>query len=185
MSNSSGVMAQDSERSRRTELLVAGLKFTRAVGRIGGVVGVSLVGSICTEKPNPKDIDFLVTISVDVDFAALAKQGRRLKGRAQQVNRGADIFLARAGKYIGRICHYRECWPRRTCRALHCGRTQHLNDDLTTLRLPDELVALPPVTIWPSIVRRCELPADVEAFLAQIATVDIPRPRTSGADASS
>jgi len=161
-------MARYDEPPRRRELLAAALDFVRAATLIQGVLSISLLGSICTERANPKDVDFLVTIRDDIDFVALSKEGRRLKGRAQQVNRGADIFLARAGKYIGRVCHYRECWPRRACTALHCGRTQNLNDDLETVRLSDELVNAPPLTLWPAVTRRVELPEDVEGFLAQL-----------------
>ena len=178
-------MVRSHDRARRPELLAAGSLFARAAIQIHGVLELSLLGSIGTPRPDPKDIDFLVTISADVDLAVLAAHGRRLKGRAQQVNRGADIFLVRAGEYVGRICHYRECWPRRACCALNCGQTQHLNDDLTVLRLRPELIASPPVTIWPSVRRRCELPPDVEAFLAQVGTpANTPLQPSSGADAT-
>jgi len=167
-------MVRHYDAPRRRELLLAALEFVRAASRIPGVLSISLVGSICTERVNPKDVDFLVRIADDVDFVALSTEGRRLKGCAQQVNRGADIFLARAGKYIGRICHYRECWPRRACTALHCGLTQHLNDDLETVRLSDELVNAPPVTLWPAVKRRADLPADVEAFIAELVAAATP-----------
>jgi hypothetical protein len=109
-------MARHQEPGRRQELLAAGLDFVRAVVRIDGVLQVSLLGSICTDRANPKDIDFLVVIGDEIRFDALATEGRRLKGRTQRVNRGADIFLATdAGEYVGRVCHYRECWPRRAC----------------------------------------------------------------------
>lgn len=158
-------MDQHADRGRRADLLAAGLVFARAASQIRGVLDMSLLGSICSSRPDPKDIDFLVTISADVDLQTLALQGRRMKGRAQQVNRGADIFLVCDGKYVGRICHYRECWPRRACQAHHCGQTPHLNDDLTTLTLASSVVERPPVTIWPVICRRVQLPQDVEGFL--------------------
>jgi hypothetical protein len=162
-------MTRDSEPGRRQELLAAGLSFVRAAVQIAGVRQVSLLGSICTDRINPKDIDFLVVIGNDIDFDALATEGRRLKGRAQQVNRGADIFLATDhGEYIGRVCHYRECWPRRACRARHCGKVQHLNDDLDVVRLSAAIVGAPPLTVWPTVERRCQLPRDVEAFIGQL-----------------
>ena len=163
-------MVQNADPGRRADLLAAGLAFARAAAQIRGVLGVSLLGSICSSRQDPKDIDFLITIAADVDLEALAAHGRRLKGRAQQVNRGADIVLVRDGMYIGRICHYRECWPRRACQAHHCGQTPHLNDDLTTLTLRSNVVERPPVTIWPTIRRRAPLPDDVERFLAQFET---------------
>ena len=105
-------------RSSPSKLLAAGLEFVRAIVKVPGVRRVSLIGSICTNRIRPKDIDFLVVIADDIEFETLATLGRRLKGTTQRVNRGADIFLANdRGEYIGRVCHYRECWPRRACRA--------------------------------------------------------------------
>lgn len=151
----------------RDHLLEAGEEFVRFAKPIKGVQRISLIGSICTARPDPKDIDFVVEISGDVDLECLAARGRRLKGRAQQANRGADIFLVQQGHYVGRICHYRECFPRRACQARHCGKTPHLNDDLDTLRLRRKSVETPPVTIWPELQCRVDLPEDVRAFLAE------------------
>ena len=162
-------MIRLSEPSRRPELLSAGLDFVRAAIKIPGVRQVSLIGSICTNRSKPKDIDFLVVIADDIAFEALATVGRRLKGTTQRVNRGADIFLVNdRGEYIGRVCHYRECWPRRACQALHCGMVPHLNDDLEALRLSSDIIEAPPLTVWPTVERRCHLPADVEAFVRQL-----------------
>jgi hypothetical protein len=144
---------------RRAGLLRFAAEFVRAATQVPGVESISLLGSICTDRPHPKDIDFLVVVGEDVDLALLAVYGRRLKGRAQGLSSGADIFLVNSQRqYIGRICHYRDCWPRRTCQALHCGQTPHLNDDLEILRLSNETIDAPPVTIWPELNKRCPLP---------------------------
>jgi len=119
-----------------------------------------------TAKAIPKDVDLLVTIEQMMDLTQLARSGRRLKGSAQTVNLGADIFLAdTAGHYLGRICHYRECHPRAACRAQHCGLRAHLNDDLQVVTLSKDLIASPPIELWPKIVRRLTVPADVEEIL--------------------
>jgi len=82
------------------------------------------------------------------------------------VNLGADIFLANEdGCYVGRICHYRKCFPRVACLAQNCGRCEHLNDDLQVVSLSKELIAARPVTLWPNVVRRVIVPPDVEALL--------------------
>jgi hypothetical protein len=53
---------------------------------------------------------------------------------------GADIFLADVtGRYLGRICQ-RECHPRVACLAQHCGRREHLNDDLHVVTLSKEII---------------------------------------------
>ena len=119
-----------------------------------------------TAKAIPKDVDLLVTIEQRVDLTQLARAGRRLKGLAQTINLGADIFLAdSAGHYLGRICQYRECHPRVACRAQHCGLRAHLNDDLQIVTLLKDLIAWPPVELWPKVVRTLTPPADVEEIL--------------------
>jgi len=112
----------------------------------------------------------LITVDDDADLAMLATAGRKLKGRAQSRNKGADIFLADpSGNYIGRICHWRECYPgiRASCDARHCGRRAYLHDDLDDVMLNASLIKTPPLELWPKIVRRIELPRDVETRLVQ------------------
>ena len=150
----------------RRPLLLAVLSFVRAAEACPGVRRVSLMGSIVTAKAIPNDIDVLVTIDAEMELSKLARAGRRLKGSAQTINLGADIFLADAtDRYLGRICHYRECYPRALCLAQHCGQTDHLNDDLHIVTLSQELISAPPVDLWPKLVRRVTVPPDVESIL--------------------
>jgi hypothetical protein len=51
------------------------------------------------------------------------------------------------------------------CRAQHCGRSEHLNDDLHVVTLKPALIASPPIELWPHVVRRVAVPADTEALL--------------------
>lgn len=150
----------------RAPLLQAVLRFVLDARICRGVLRIALVGSLTTAKPLPKDADVLVTIEDGLDLGPLAKAARRLKGTAQQMNLGADIFLADAqGRYLGRICHYRECHPRVACRAQHCGRQAHLNDDFQVVTLAQALIASPPVELWPGIRRRVLVSGDVEELL--------------------
>jgi hypothetical protein len=150
----------------RRELLLAIRSFVRAARACPGVLRIALVGSLVTSKAIPKDADVLVTINGTMDLGELARAGRRLKGSAQTINLGADIFLAdTTGRYLGRVCHYRECHPRVACLAQHCGRREHLNDDLHVVMLSKELLAAPPVDLWPNVIRRLTVPADVEELL--------------------
>jgi hypothetical protein len=150
----------------RPHLLEAVLAFVRAARSTPGVLRIALIGSLATDKPVPKDADVLVTIDAAIDLDPLARLGRRLQGTAQTINLGADIFLAgAAGRYIGRICHYRECFPRVACRALSCGLRQYLNDDLQIVTLSPTLVSAPPIELWPRVVARCAVPADTQALL--------------------
>jgi hypothetical protein len=158
----------------RSELLDATARFVKAIVAVPGVRSISLLGSFVTDRPDPKDIDLLLVIADDTDVSILAGHGRRLQERAQQLNRGADIFLAdERGNYLGRTCRWKECRPgiRASCDALHCGRRPHLHDDLEDVRLDPHIVAAPPVTLWPQVVRRVVLPADVEYLIDELDTL--------------
>lgn len=150
----------------RRPLLLAVRSFVRAARDCQGVLRIALLGSLTTTKAIPKDADVLVTIDEAMELAELARVGRRLQGFAQTMNLGADIFLAdERGRYIGRICHYRKCFPRVACLAQSYGRREHLNDDLQVVTLSKELIAAPPITLWPNVVRRIMVPPDVEELL--------------------
>src|SRR5437667_1934121 len=113
-----------------------------------------------------------------MDLGELARAGRRLKGSAQTINLGADIFLAdTTGHYLGRICHYRECHPRVLCHAQHCGQRDHLNDDLHIVTLSQELIASASVELWPKVILRITIPMDVENTL--LTTISMARMMSS------
>jgi hypothetical protein len=150
----------------RRPLLLAVFAFVLAARACPGVQRISLLGSILTAKALPKDVDVLVTIDAATDLTKLSRSGRRLMGQAQTINLGADIFLVdMTGRYLGRICHYRECHPRVLCHAQHCGQRDHLNDDLHIVTLSQKLIASPPVELWPRVIRRLSVPTDVEEAL--------------------
>lgn len=135
-----------------------------------GVRRIALVGSLTKEKADPKDADILVTVDDAADLADLATAARKLKGAAQTRNKGADVFLANpAGRYIGRICHWRECGPgiRTSCDARHCGRRHFLHDDLDDVTLDSLLVKEPPIEVWPIVVCRETVPGDLMSYIAR------------------
>ena len=114
--NTDGKLAQESYapdmESTRMFLLAEVRHFVERARGCPGVRRIALVGSLVTDKEDPKDADVLVEVDDDADLTALAAAGRKLKGRAQSRNKGADIFLADpSGNYIGRTCHWRECYP--------------------------------------------------------------------------
>lgn len=157
----------------RAFLIDETFRFVAAIRLLAGIDRIALIGSLTTNKPNPKDADVLVTVADDLDLTMLATESRRLKGRAQTRNCGADIFLANpAGDYLGRICHWRECAPgiRMACDAQHCGRRTYLHDDLDNLRISEELIANPPITVWPRVECDATVPADVLPHLARLQT---------------
>ncbi len=150
----------------RRPLFLWAYSFVRAARVCPSVRRIALLGSLATAKAIPKDIDLLVTVEPAMDLTQLARAGRRLQGLAQTVNLGADIFLAdTAGQYLGRICRYRECYPRVACRAQHCGHRAYLNDDLHLVTLSKDLLAAPPFELWPKVTRRLAAPEDLEELL--------------------
>ena len=150
----------------RRPLIQGVFAFVREVYDCPGVLGIALLGSLTTNKAIPKDADVLVTIDAAAALFRLASASRRLQGFAQSMNLGADIFLADdRGRYIGRVCHYRECFPRAACRAQNCGRRDHVNDDFQVITLAKELITAPPVTLCPNVVRRVTIPSDLEELL--------------------
>ncbi|MGH7872287.1 MAG: DUF6932 family protein [Candidatus Binatia bacterium] len=164
----------------RAFLLAEVQRFIERACTCPGVRRIALIGSLSTDKENPKDADVLVTVNDDADLTQLATLGRRLKGHAQSRNKGADIFLADPlGRYIGRICSWRECYPgkRMSCDARHCGQRAFLHDDLDDVTLHEALIQTPPLEIWPKIVRRIERPADVESQLIQPIEIQAARTR--------
>jgi predicted nucleotidyltransferase len=152
----------------RSKLLTAVHEFLRSASRLSGVRRIALIGSLTTVKTNPKDADVLVTVAEEMDLTQLAKLGRRLKGSAQQINHGADIFIANPnGQYIGRTCHWKDCRPgvRVSCDARNCGLRPFLHDDLDTICLDSHLIAAPPMELWPQVIERSPAPPDVRETL--------------------
>ena len=78
----------------RESLLQAVLRFVLEAQNCRGVRRIALIGSLATSKSLPKEADVLVTKKTASILGPLAAAGRRLKGFTQQINLGADIFLA-------------------------------------------------------------------------------------------
>jgi hypothetical protein len=150
----------------RGTLLALTLEFVLAARELVGVHRIALLGSLTTNKDRPKDADVLVTIDTETPVEELARIGRRFQGRAQGINSTADVFLVDLdGRYLGRVCHYRECHPRAGCRARHCGARPHVTDDLDVVSLDHPLILEPPLILHPSVIAAGEVPADVAALL--------------------
>jgi predicted nucleotidyltransferase len=156
--------------SDRDLCLAEALAFVRQAIQMPGVERIALLGSMTTDRPDPKDVDLLVTVAADMDLKPLAAAARRLSGHLQQHRLGADVFLADPqDRYLGRTCPWKVCAPgvRISCDARHCGRRPYLHDDWDSVRLEDGLVRRPPVALWPHVVARVPLPEDLERTLIQ------------------
>jgi hypothetical protein len=156
--------------SNRDLCLAEALAFVQQAIQMPGVERIALLGSLTTDKPDPKDVDLLVTVADIMDLKPLADAARRLAGHLQRDRLGADVFLADPqGRYLGRTCPWKVCAPgvRMRCDARHCGRRPYLHDDWDAVRLEDAEVRCPPVVLWPHVIARVPLPADVEQALVQ------------------
>lgn len=152
----------------RAYLLRETKRFVESASQVSGVIRIAVIGSLLTAKEVPKDVDLLVTIGERVDLHALATVARKLKGRAQNRNAGADVFLCSdAGEYLGRTCSYKDCHPRMACRGRHCGSGSWICDDLDELELDRALVSEPPLEVWPEVVKRAWIPSDVQGILLE------------------
>jgi predicted nucleotidyltransferase len=156
--------------TQRKQMLRATLPFVLTAASLHGVQRIALLGSLTTTKVSPQDVDLLLSVDETMDLAHLATLGRKLQGRITALthcNVGADLFLANAQhQYLGRLCHRKSCpCYCRVCRANHCGRRQYLCDDLPIIELPRTLLLAPPLDVWPTIITRRTLPADIEQYL--------------------
>lgn len=154
----------------RHRLLNEVVIFVRTARHLPEVTRIALIGSLTTDKVDPKDADLLVTIKDDADLEQLATLGRKLSGHAQNFDRGGEVFLAdERNNYLGRTCPWKRCGPgiRASCDALHCGWRPYLHDDLKDIKLPKSLVAEPPLELWPEFVARVPVPDDVTKIVLQ------------------
>lgn len=90
------------------------------------------------------------------------------QGKTAQIGGGADVFIANLNnEYLGRICIWKVCkyGARMRCDADNCGKRKYLHDDLSVIKLSEELVDSPPLILFPKIVYNVSIPLDVEKGL--------------------
>jgi predicted nucleotidyltransferase len=150
----------------RGALLLAAKWFVDRAKKVESVKQIALIGSICTGKQNPKDIDILLTIAANTDIAPIARLSRQMLGRIQRGLLGADVFLVEEGRYLGRPCRYREPHPRVVCAHdnLRCSLDRaFLCDTSMAFKLKGKLLASPPIILYPEFQAKVVVPADVRA----------------------
>ncbi len=162
----------------RILLIEETIEFTVRAIKTHGVKRIALIGSLPTDKANPKDTDVLITISEDIDLKDFARLSRRLQGRSQGFNRWANIFLvSEQGEYLGRTCPWRDCrsGARPSCQALHCGWRPHLYDDLQNIVLENEVIEQPSIELWPNLIVRIRIPDDLKEYLEKFQKEHLPK----------
>ncbi len=153
----------------RGALLLAAAAFLEKARGFEEVLQVALIGSLSTNKTNPKDLDLMVTVAPGCDLKRLAKPGRQTQGRVQRGHLGVDIFLVEIGKYLGRACSYREPHSRMLCtqRRLSCDLDRcFLCHTSGSFVLKKTVVEDPPIVLHPAYSARVEVPDDVRRLLA-------------------
>lgn len=155
-------------------------RFVHSACNLAGIKRIALIGTLTTDKPFPRGVDLLVTVSDDCTLEPLAKLARQLSGRMNNHQAGAEVFLASEdGRYLGRTCTWKNCGPgyRMRCDALNCGKRHYLHDDLGVLdasRLK-QVIARPPVVLWPDPAAVPNVPLDVHEQLIEPLSKDVKR----------
>jgi len=146
-------------------LLQAARWFAVRSCHIVGVERVALIGSLCTTKRNPKDLDLLVTVTAKAEITPLAKLGRRTQGQVERGLLGVDIFIAEGSEYLGRCCKFREPHLRVRCERNRCDSDRRYLCR-TPFTLDRKVIETPPLVIWPEFRCAAEVPEDVRMAFA-------------------
>jgi predicted nucleotidyltransferase len=152
------------QRTDRQALLSAVRWFLNEARHLDEVLQIALIGSVCTNKKHPKDIDLLITVKPGSDLKRLATLRRKTQGRIQQGLLGTDMFIVDTGEYIGRLCRYREPHPRVSCcdDKLVCDSTKtFLCDTSRNFVIPQSLVDYPTIILYPEFSAPPGTPDDV------------------------
>lgn len=101
----------------------AAQNFANKAKNLSSVQEVILCGSMASDDPYPQDIDLAVVLSGLYELPQLARFCRQMSS----VTHAWEVFVFNTSrKYLGRICHKRECPGQRYCDAPDCGKTPHL-----------------------------------------------------------
>ena len=99
--------------------------FAEKAKNLASVQEVVLCGSMAAGDPYPGDIDLAVVLSELDELPQLARFCRQISSTTH----AWEVFVFNGDrKYLGRICHKRECPARYPCDAMDCGRTPHLRN---------------------------------------------------------
>lgn len=99
--------------------------FASKAKNLASVHEVVLCGSMATGDPYPGDIDLAVVLANLNELPRLARCCRQISSTTH----AWEVFIFNSNrKYLGRICHKRECPASYPCDAQDCGKTPHLRN---------------------------------------------------------
>ena len=145
----------------RRALLLAVCSFVRAARICPGVLRIALIGSLVTNKPIPKDADVLVTIDDTTDLTGLARAASAPQGVCSNHQPSSLMRLGVTSDAFASIASAIRAWHASPSIA-DAAPTSTMTHVVT---LSKELLAAPPIDLWPDVVRRLKVPPDVEALL--------------------
>lgn len=97
----------------------AAQQFANKAKNLESVQEVVLCGSMAVGDPNPGDLDLAVVLSHIDELPGLARFCRQISSTTH----AWEVFVFNTDRrYLGRICHKRECPGRYACDAKDCGR---------------------------------------------------------------
>ncbi|MFC4767390.1 zinc-ribbon domain containing protein [Effusibacillus consociatus] len=109
--------------NNRNRYLRAAQNFANKAKNLTSVQEVVLCGSMASGDPYPEDIDLAVVLSHLDELPQLARYCRQISSTTH----AWEVFVFDNGrKYLGRICHKRECPGPYPCNAKDCGKTPRL-----------------------------------------------------------
>ena len=145
----------------RRALLLAVCSFVRAARICPGVLRIALMGSLVTNKPIPKDADVLVTIDDTTDLTGLARAASAPQGVCSNHQPSSLMRLGVTSDAFASIASAIRAWHASPSIA-DAAPTSTMTHVVT---LSKELLAAPPIDLWPDVVPRVKVPPDVEALL--------------------
>ena len=145
----------------RRALLLAVCSFVRAARICPGVRRIALMGSLVTNKPIPKDADVLVTIDDTTDLTGLARAASAPQGVCSNHQPSSLMRLGVTSDAFASIASAIRAWHASPSIA-DAAPTSTMTHVVT---LSKELLAAPPIDLWPDVVRRLKVPPDVDALL--------------------
>jgi hypothetical protein len=98
-------------------------QFAEKLRRCSSVIEVGLAGSLASDDEYPNDIDAVVFLDQFDELSAIARSARQMA----PVSASWEVVVFTGDlRYLGRVCHYKECWRRAACGDKRCGTYPHI-----------------------------------------------------------
>ena len=134
-----------SNAARRQRMLEGVGQFAQKLRRFSSVIEVGLAGTLASEDEYPNDIDAVVFLDGFNELPDIARAARQMAS----VCNSWEVFVFTVDfKYLGRICHYKECRPRVACADKRCGTYPHIYELADFVFDPNQFFSSPFHLFW-------------------------------------